>query len=107
MFAGLCVNVMTEKNYTNEFLGEYKTREQALEFLQSLGYEGLEAIPTKFFGEPLTSNNYAGRGDVVLLENEGYPALGVIETSGKRAVSVGVNGIVFLPLSKIIKAWKV
>lgn len=107
MFAGRCVDVMTGADYTSEFIGQYKTRGEAYAFLKSAGYNDLEAIPRKFFGDPLPHVSYAQRGDVALIHNNDMFALGIVSLSGQTVLSVGVNGLVHLPLSEALEVWRV
>jgi hypothetical protein len=98
---------MTGDDTTSEFKGPYKTKKEAYEFLKKIGYEGLAAIPNKLLGPPLPSPAYAGRGDGVLIVVDGEEALGIIDLSGRRAVSVDLNGLRFYEMKYVVTAWKV
>jgi len=108
LFAGHCVDVMTGANTTGEFLETpYKTKREAFELLKSLGYDGLTSLATKKLGEPLPAPGYAQRGDVVLIEHDDQEALGVVDLSGRRAVTVGKEGFMFYPMESWSMAWGV
>ena len=107
LFAGNCADVMTGLDFTSDFRKPYKTREQAYEFLKTLGYEGLAAIPNRLIGPPLPSPAYAQRGDGVLIEFGGEESLGIVDMSGKKAVTVGKDGFVFYDMKYWVKAWRI
>lgn len=108
LFAGHCIDIMTEHNTTAEFLAKpYKTKKEAFEMLKALGYDDLAAIADKKLGEPLPAPGYAQRGDCVLIEHEGQQALGIVDLSGRRAVTIGKDGFMFYPMKNWVKAWKV
>jgi hypothetical protein len=111
LFAGVCADIMTGKDFTSKFRRPYKTKEQAYEFLKQLGYEGLAAIPNKLIGPPLPAPGYAQRGDGVLIEVEAegdvHEALGIVDMTGRRAVTVGKNGLVFYDMKYWKAAWRI
>lgn len=108
LFAGHCIDIMTETDTTSEFKETpYMTREQAFEMLRSMGYDDLSAIADKKLGISLRSPAYAGRGDCVLIQHDDHEALGIVDLSGKRAITIGKDGFVFYPFKNWVKAWKV
>lgn len=108
LFAGHCVDVMRETDVTTEFKQTpYKTKKEAFEMLKALGYDDLAAIATKKLGAPLPAPGYAQRGDCVLIEHENQQALGIVDLSGRRAVTIGKEGFVFYPMKNWVTAWKV
>lgn len=106
-FAGKAIDLMTDQDTTSEFIGDYKSKKAAYEFLKQIGYDGLAAVATAKLGEPLQNINYAGRGDCVLINYESQEALGIIDLSGRRAVSVTNQGLHFFDLKSCVQAWKV
>lgn len=108
LFAGHCVDIMQETNVTSEFKqSPYRTKKEAFEMLKSMGYDDLAAIATRKLGEPLPAPVYAGRGDCVLIEHDDQEALGIVDLSGRQAVTIGKNGFVFYPMKNWVKGWKV
>lgn len=107
LFAGRCVDIMTGSDTVTEFLHPYESRAEAYEMLKTLGYDGLEAIANKKLGEPLPLVSYAGRGDCVLLKVDDHEALGIVDLSGRFAVTIGLKGLVHMPPAYWEKAWKV
>lgn len=108
LFAGHCIDIMTGADTTTEFLSKpYKSRKEAFEMLKSLGYDDLAAIATKKLGETLPAPEYAQRGDCVLIEHEKQQALGIVDLSGRRAVTIGKEGFMFYPMKNWVMAWKV
>lgn len=107
LFAGNCIDIMTGGDVTSEFRKPYKNRKEAMNLLKSLGYDNLEAVATAKLGEPLPSVNFAGRGDCVTVPCKEGVALAIVDTSGKRAVTTGKNGLEYYPAKDWLKAWKV
>jgi hypothetical protein len=111
LFAGVCADIMTGQDFTSQFRKPYKTKEQAYEFLKQLGYEGLAAIPNKLIGPALPAPAYAQRGDGVLIEVEidgvRQEALGIVDMTGRRAVTVGKDGLVYYKMEHWKMAWRI
>lgn len=107
LFAGNCVEIMTGRDVTSEFRKPYKSKAAAEKFLKSLGYDDLEAVANAKLGEKLPSTAFAGRGDCVMIEVEGEQALGIVDLSGRRAATVGKDGLVYFPAKNWVSAWKV
>lgn len=108
LFAGHCIEVMTETNLTDEFKEtEYHTKKQAFEMLKTLGYYDLSEIANKKLGEPYPFPAYAKRGDCVLIQHEEQQALGIVDLSGRKAITIGAEGFVFYPMKNWVKAWGV
>lgn len=49
----------------------------------------------------------AGRGDIAVIEVLGKEICGVIDSSGRNVACKSVEGVLFAPVSKIRKAWRV
>lgn len=107
VFAGRCVDLITGKNLTGEFIGTYQSRKKAYDLLKRMGLVDLESLATDRLGEPMPSTAYAGRGDVILVEYEGEDALAIVDLSGRFALTVGKDGLARYPRKYWSKAWKV
>lgn len=83
-------------------LRRYHTAAAAAKTLARLG--GVEALPGRC-GLVEISLVRASRGDLVLLELEGRPALGVCV--GEKAAFPGKDGLVFHPTLSSRRAWRV
>lgn len=102
LFVADCIQEMTDEDVAAEVRGRYTTEGGANRLLRRLG--GIEVfVDTIFNASPAVA---ARRGDVVLLDVQGSP-LGIIDLSGRRVAAVGPNGLQFLPLILVKKAWKV
>lgn len=66
---------------------------------------GLEAWCTELFGAP-GDPRWAQRGDVVLLDTAGGPALGIVAGGGLIAAQGG-DGVVWVPVSAARATWPV
>ena len=94
--------LVTGQDTIAKYRGTYKTERQALELIVSLGFDGLEALATHFFGEPDPMGpKWAGRGDIVFAQD----ALGI--SLGARGAFLGLSGLEFLPARSFTTVWKV
>ena len=98
------VFAMTGVDYAVEFREAYFSKRNAVRLLAERG--GLEALVTQALGAPLDGPKLAQRGDVVLVDSGGEgPALAVV--IGASAVAPSPAGVVFVPMARWTKAWRV
>lgn len=83
-------------------LRRYKTPLGAARILTREG--GMRALVTARLGEPVGAAS-AQRGDVVLVQIDGRDTL--VVCTGDRLAGPGVDGLVLLPLSAGLVAWRV
>lgn len=107
LFAGKAIAAMTGENFTKEYIGQYKNKEQAFELLKERGCKDLIAVAVKHLGEALPSPAYAGRGDVVAVKYQGEMALAIVDLSGRLATTTGKNGLEYYKHQFWLKAWRV
>jgi len=102
-FARVAVKAMTGSDPAAKWgLRRYKSARGAVNNLNRLG--GLEALPAKA-GLQEIMLAYAGRGDVLVCDIEGRPALAIC--LGAVCVGPGATGLVFQKTSDAQSAWKV
>lgn len=87
------------------FRGRYTTAIGAARALKRYGAGDLESTATMMLGEPLANPLLAQRGDVVSVDTEDGPALGVCV--GAKVAVVGKTGLVQMQLRGARKAWRV
>ena len=109
LFTGNIVLAMTGDDPIAWFRGRYKDEKGAYVALKQFAGAGLveamERIAAEFPATeiPIT---HAQRGDVVLFEVQDDPGLGVCV--GSKFVSVTKpNGLAFLPMTGVLRAWRV
>lgn len=83
--------------------GRYRTGAGAARVMRRLGWRNLEAMGRDLLGAPLSTPRLAQRGDLVLGGTP--PAFGV--AAGARAVFVGPQGLVSLPIDACPLAWRI
>lgn len=49
----------------------------------------------------------AGRGDIVIVDVDGRDTCGIVDSSGRRVACKAKEGVLFAPISKITRAWRV
>lgn len=99
LFSADAVLAMTGIDHAAQWRGKYDDAASATKIMK----DGLESLVTL----PQVNINQAHRGDVVLINHRERLSLGVIDLSGMRAASAGELGLLFLPISSIMKAWSV
>ena len=105
------IEAMTGFDPGATFRGQYSTELGAIHVM--LEYSGGNVIETVELETAVLEVEEvpiarAGRGDVVLVELEAGPSLGVVDLTGKRvAVAAHPRGLAFLPIARGLRAWKV
>lgn len=102
LFACDVVEKLTGVDHGKDFRGRYKTERGAARMIRDRG--GLRKIATDALGSeipPLT----AQRGDVVMAVENGREALGIC--IGEKCAFVGIDGLTFQPMARVVAAWRV
>ncbi len=101
LFAADAVLAMTGIDHAKD-LRAYDSAQAAARLIDSRG--GLEAIATGAMGNQIPAL-MAGPGDVVMHAEGGRPTLAIC--NGSTLIAPGPDGIVALPMSAAITAWRV
>lgn len=104
LFAADAALAMTDHDFAAPFRGRYKTGLGAMKALRSNGAEDLAGYLTHALGAAVVPG-LARRGDVVLFEAVGGPALGVVV--GSTAAAAGRDGVTWVPATHWQQAWRV
>lgn len=90
-----------------EFRGTYRTEAEA-DAKIAAGLGEFAAGVAARFGFREVKASFAGRGDIVLLNN-GNPkcALGIVDLTGRTAMCASERGMVRLRMDRWLRAWKV
>lgn len=105
LFACDAVMAMTGLDMAEDFRGKYSTDREALVALREFAGGGVAELAAKRaleLGIREVVPAMAQRGDVVLVDNQGNDALGIVGLDGLTAYCAGVGGLVELPR----KFWK-
>lgn len=83
----------------------YATEEESVEVLKANFGGTMDGVFDRVFARipPKT----AGRGDIIIVDFKGAEICAIIDTSGRMAAGKAMTGVLFVPVSKAIKAWKV
>lgn len=107
LFVCNCIYEMTGCDLAEDFRGKYKTKKEAFKMLREKGCENLRDIAFARTGTPYENINFAKRGDVVLLKcGEGF-SLGIVDMSGRFAVTTGENELVYKPKDEWLEVWEI
>lgn len=69
---------------------------------------GFAAATAAALGMPEVAVTFAGRGDVVFIDNDtAYGALGVVALDGRFASCMSDKGLAFIPMRRWKRAWRV
>lgn len=108
LFAAGAVMAMTGVDTVGNVRGRYASNRGALKLIKALAPKGIPAAVGKALGEAEIQPMYARRGDVVIVvDEEGSEAVGIVDIRGSAIVTVGKAGLVYRPLSAAKKAWRV
>lgn len=106
LFAANVVRAMTGNDPAADLRGRYRSRSGAGRLIKDAG--GLDALVDRMAraaGLSPIPVAYAHRGDPVLVETEGGPALGIC--CGPRIACATHEGLVFVDRARALKAWRV
>ena len=103
LFSANAVKEITGMDYAKDFRGKYRSRKGAFKVLKERGCKTVEDIANLIL-EPIKPE-VCMKGDVVSIIQDGEPSLGVCV--GHIAAFPGPDGITFVSMSKINKAWEV
>lgn len=83
----------------------YDTEEGAALMLEEHFNKDMGNVFSSLFDE--VSPKLAQRGDVAICEFNGKEICGVIDSSGRSVACKSKDGILFLPISRVARAWRV
>ena len=106
LFAAKAIKETTGKNFFKDYEGTYTNKKEAYETLDAMGIQDVEALATRFLGEPILKS-FARRGDVVSFQADEGLSLAIVDMTGKRAAAVGVKEMDFIPMDRWLKGWAV
>jgi hypothetical protein len=105
-FVGAAIEATTGANPVDQLAGRYTT-ETGMRRILTRDYDGsLQAFWSAQLGAPVPVT-MAGRGDIVVVDHDGTQASGVVDLSGERVATLGLDGLEFLPIASAVAAWKV
>jgi hypothetical protein len=111
LFACNAVAEMTGTDLAVDFRGTYCNREGAFkalyDFCGSASLEKTAEFIAERHGMPEVGVRYAQRGDVVLLDQDESPALGIVGLSGTHAWAATEKGLTSVPVENCRRAWRV
>ncbi len=110
LFACNAILAMTGDDPAIDFRGIYDSEESANAALEAFAGGGLLETAEKICARlayPETAPAFAGRGDVALCDLPTGNTLGIVSLNGREVLVAAPHGLLRVPFSKIIKAWKV
>jgi hypothetical protein len=113
MFAADGIKAFTGTDIAAEFRGKYSDQPTALAAIRSItgGRTVADAAAYCAAKHGLTEWKHplmAQRGDLAIARNgDGNPIVGLVHLNGRHIVTVSEKGLVHLPISSILRAWKV
>jgi hypothetical protein len=108
IFVANCVKVTTGVDLIEEFRGVFATEAQAYSFMNEKGFQTLRDATIAKLGEPIQNINFAKRGDIVLLTHEtDIHMLGIVEMSGRAALTTGEKGLRMIPRKQWVEFWSI
>ena len=105
LFAADAVEAMTGSDPAAAWRGSYNTEAGAEAIIGPLGLEGMAAAALEAIGAGACDPAFAQRGDVVLVLVGNQPTMGVC--TGDAVAAPGPDGLVFVGLGDVLRAWSV
>lgn len=97
------VLAITGEDIAKEYRGKYNSARTALEIIKTYG--GISELCTKYVGKEPVSPLFASVGDLVLIEYLRQEAMAICD--GRTVLTTGSDGLLSLPISTTIKAWRI
>ena len=110
LFVADAVEKITGVDIAEEFRGQYTTKAEAYKLLMNFSGGAVEETfktLSRQYGFHEISPNYAGRGDIVLVEGEMGDAVGIVDMTGEQVAIPARKGLISFPMIAIRKAWRV
>lgn len=114
LFACDAVQVITGTDLAADFRGKYADARAALVAIREYAGGGIDLLAEKKaaqFGLKEVPINFASRGDIVLIQQDGDPesrlALGIVGMNGRHALCAGDEGLKHITREQWVKAWKI
>lgn len=107
MFAADAVLAITGTDIAARYRGQYHDAASAFALLGDRDPGDLMAEAAEELGVREVPRLFAQRGDVVLLDNGGSHALGIVGLSGDEVWSAGELAMERAPVSQILRAWRI
>lgn len=111
MFACDAVLEMTGVDLATDFRGKYSTAAEAAELLRDYSKNGTVVGLAEKVAENMEIGsvpvNFAQRGDVVALVQDGRDSLGIVSLSGDTVWAPGELGLIESPIAAAITAWRI
>lgn len=107
-FAGLVAAAMLDYDpflKGNAELYKYQSEEEAKKMLDDHFGGSMGNVFSSVF--PEIGIRQAGRGDIAIVNLKEVEICGVIDSSGRAVACKSNDGILFVPSSKIVRAWRV
>jgi hypothetical protein len=112
LFPANGILAMTGTDIAADFRGKYHDEASAFALIREIA--GGETVAdaaawcaAKFELQEWPRPLFAQRGDLVVLEDAGRLIAGIVALTGRHVRSVGPDGLKWLPLSAVVRAWKV
>ncbi|MCE2597195.1 hypothetical protein K6Y31_20690 [Motilimonas cestriensis] len=105
LFAADCVQAQTGQDYAAAYRDRYTSGRGALRVLRNEGHASLADAVTAALGAPMKNPLFAQRGDVVLINTEADPAVGVVFAGACQFLSE--HGLTQRPITDISAAWRI
>lgn len=98
------IQVITNHDYAEALRFQYTDAKGAMRLIEPHG--DLCGLVTHLLGqEPVSNLRLLQRGDLAVINNDGRQCAGIVWGSGVYAT--GEHGLVFIPTTSIVAAWRV
>jgi hypothetical protein len=103
LFTAGAVDALTGSTYAAQVAANYTDEASALAYLAS--FDSFEAAISHWADAPSLAPNFAGPGDIVLIDTRSGPTAGVC--LGVHCAFVAPGGLAYLPRVCIARCWRI
>jgi hypothetical protein len=109
LFVADCINLLQERDIDAgiKYRGKYKNKKELKSLMQENGHSDLIDITTEALGAPYVNVKMAQRGDCVGFTGREGIAIGIVDLTGRNAITTGKEGFVSLPMKDWEIGWKI
>lgn len=112
LFPADAIKAITGVDIASDFRGKYTDETSAFALIKSVtgGTTVADAAAYCATKYGMTENTHplmAKRGDLVVIQNGSNLIAGVVHLNGREVVTTGPDGLVVLPITKVVRSWSV
>jgi hypothetical protein len=112
LFPANAIQAISGVDLADDFRGKYSDETSAFALIKSLTGGSTVADAAAYCAHKHELAGYqhplmAKRGDLVVIKNGDALICGLVHLNGRHVITVSTNGLVRLPISNVVRAWRI